>query len=487
MTEPCDLDAVTARALIGARKLSPVELFDSCLARTQAVNPALNAVVTLDADLGRAQAREAEAAVMAGTRLGRLHGLPVAIKDNRPVRGLRTTHGSLVHAEDPPSEADEPMIARLRTAGPLLYARTNQPEFGTGANTKNRLFGATGNPFDTTRTPAGSSGGSAVALACGMAPLATGSDYGGSLRTPAAFCGVAGFRPSPGVVPAAGSATLLQPWPVNGPMARSVADLRLMLGAMAAHDPRDAWSAPHDGGYGQTRPLDLAGLRIAYSPDLGCCPVDASVAETFGARMAGLAPLLASAAPGAPDFGPVHDVLEITRGVAFLASHADLVARARDKLDTNLLDNVDRARAYTAADVAWAEAEQAKMYRRFLAFFDTVDVLIAPAAAVAPFPHAQLYPATVGGAEMPTYMRWLALAYAPTLCLACAAAIPCGRGPEGLPFGIQVIGPHRADRRVLAAAEAIEAHFAADPATARPIPDIAALTAAPPMAAATAP
>ncbi|MEL6266010.1 MAG: amidase family protein, partial [Pseudomonadota bacterium] len=287
--EPCDLDALTARRLIGERRLSPVALFDSCLARIEAVNPAVNAIVAMDAGLGRAQAIAAERAVAEGRPLGPLHGLPVAIKDNRPVAGLRATYGSLLHAEDPPDTTDEPMIARLRAAGAVLFARTNQPEFGTGANTRNRVFGATGNPFDPTRTPAGSSGGSAVALATGMTPLATGSDYGGSLRTPAAFCGVTGYRPSPGVVPMPGAASLLAPWAVNGPMARGLDDLCHLLDAMAFHDPRDAWSRP-----GQTRTAaepvpDLASLRLAISPDLGCCPVDAGIAQLFEARMASLA------------------------------------------------------------------------------------------------------------------------------------------------------------------------------------------------------
>lgn len=482
MTEPCDLTAREARRLIGARALSPVELFESCAARTDAVNPVLNAVVAEDRAAGRASARAAEAQVMAGAALGRLHGLPVALKDNRATAGARTTHGCLVHAEDPPAAADEPMIARLRAEGALLHARTNLPEYGAGANTRNRLFGATGNPFDPARTPAGSSGGSAAALAVGMAPLATGSDYGGSLRTPAAFCGVAGFRPSPGVVPLTAAASLLSPWGVNGPMARDVPDLSLLLGAQAFHDVRDPWSRP--GNPGDALPaLDAANLRVAVSPDLGCCPIDGVIAETFAARMALLEPhvgRLEAAAPMLIDpLEAVHDVFEITRAVSFAAGLKPLVDRHRDLLDTNVVDNVDRGAGYTLYDCAWAERMQAAMYRSFTAFFEDHDVLLMPAASVAPFPHSQLYPETVGGAAMPTYMRWLALSYVPTLCFACAAAIPCGRDPAGLPFGIQVVGPMGADARVLAAAAALEAVFAGHGESARPLPDIAALTADP--------
>ncbi|MEM7497169.1 MAG: amidase family protein, partial [Pseudomonadota bacterium] len=242
MTEACDLSARAARALIGRRALSPVELWESCCRRVDAVNPAVNAVIWEDREAGLKQARDAEAAVMRGDALGALHGLPVALKDNRATAEQPCTNGSLIHADDPPATVDEPGVAHLRAAGALLAQRTNLPEYGAGANTVNRLFGATGNPFDTMLSAAGSSGGSAAALACGMAPLATGSDYGGSLRTPAAFCGVAGFRPSFGVVPRPAAGSLLGPWPVNGPMARDMSDLRLMLAAQAFEDARDPWS-----------------------------------------------------------------------------------------------------------------------------------------------------------------------------------------------------------------------------------------------------
>ena len=201
MTEPCDLSAVEARRLIGTKQLSPVELFESCQQRTDAVDGALNAVVARDDALGRKQAEQAEKAVLDGDDLGPLHGLPVGIKDLEPVKGLRTTFGSLIYEHHVP-DADDSMVANVRAAGANIFSKTNTPEFGAGANTKNRVYGATGNPFDPLKTCAGSSGGSAVALAAGMMPLATGSDYGGSLRTPAAFCGITGFRPSPGLIPA---------------------------------------------------------------------------------------------------------------------------------------------------------------------------------------------------------------------------------------------------------------------------------------------
>jgi amidase len=278
MTEPCELTAAEARRLIGRKALSPVELMRSCLDRIERVNGTLNAVVTLDAEGGLAAARAAEAAVMAGETLGPLHGLPLAAKDNRATKGMRTTHASLIYKDHVPAE-DDPTIALIRKAGAIIFCKTNLPEFGAGANTVNRVFGATGNPFDVTRTCGGSSGGSAVALATGMAPLATGSDYGGSLRTPASFCGVVGFRPSMGVAPMMNPA-VFSPWGVNGPMGRTVEDAHLLLSAQADYDPRDPFSQP--GVTGLAAPLheiDLGSLRVAVTPDLGCCPVDAGIAR----------------------------------------------------------------------------------------------------------------------------------------------------------------------------------------------------------------
>jgi len=476
VSEPCELTAVEARRLIGARRLSPVELMQSCLRRIDRVNPKINAVVTLDAEAALAAARSAEADVMAGRPLARLHGLPVLIKDNRATRGMRTTYGSLIYRDNVP-DADDPGVARLRAAGGIITGKTNLPEFGAGANTVNRVFGATGNPFDPDKTAAGSSGGSAAALATGMAPLASGSDYGGSLRTPAAFCGVVGFRPSLGVVPSTGSPSLLSPWGVEGPMGRTVADVHLFLGAQVGHDARDPFSRPEAAGLtGPLQPADLSAVRAAFSADLGAAPVAGTIRSLFAQRAAALAPLFAASEEAAPDFGPIHEVFEITRGLAFLSAHHERLKHHRELLDRNVIDNTERGLAYTAADVAWAHNEQAALYRRTLAFFGDHDILIAPGASVSPFPHARLFVEEIDGEPMPTYMRWLALSYMPTLAFCCAAVLPAGRDGEGMPFGLQVIGPAGADRRVLSVALSLEAALAGEPSTARPVPDIAGLS-----------
>jgi Asp-tRNA(Asn)/Glu-tRNA(Gln) amidotransferase A subunit family amidase len=478
VTEPCNLSAVEARRAIGARKLSPVELLESCLARTAATNGAVNAVVAMDADAARRRAREIEAAIGRGEDAGLLAGLPIGIKDLFPTAGLRTTFGSLLYKDNVPSQ-DDAGVARLRAAGAVVLGKTNTPEFGAGANTVNRVYGATGNPFDPARTCGGSSGGSAVALALGQVALATGTDYGGSLRTPAAFCGVVGFRPSPGLVPRADQPVGLNPFTVTGPMGRTVADAHLLLRAQAALDKGDPFSSRDcEGLPAELDGADLGTVRAAVSPDLGCAPVDRRIAAVFANRVGRFAHVFRDVEERAPDFAGVHEAFEVLRGVNYAAAHRERLEKSRDLLDRNVIDNTERGLGLSAADVARAHLEQTRIYRRVLAFFRAVDVLVCPAAAVSPFPHAQLYVEEIDGATMPTYMRWLALTYAPTLALCCAAAIPCGLDHAGMPFGLQVIGPNGADARVLQVAHALERVLAGDPATARPVPDVARLTQA---------
>lgn len=474
MTEPCDLTATQARRLIGRKALSPVELMQSCLDRIGRVNGKLNAVVTLDAEGALAAAREAEAAVMAGSALGPLHGLPVAVKDNRATKGMRTTHASLIYKDHVPTQ-DDPTVALVRKAGGIIYCKTNLPEFGAGANTVNRVFGATGNPFDVTRTCGGSSGGSAVALATGMAPLATGSDYGGSLRTPASFCGVVGFRPSMGVAPML-NPSVLSPWGVNGPMGRNVADAHLLLSAQVDHDPRDPFS--HPGVTGLAAPLreiDLGSLRIAVTPDLGCCPVDAGIARVFAARVGRFANVFGAVEQAAPDFGNIHDMFEVLRGLTFVSAHGERLKQHRDLLDRNVIDNVERGLEFSLADVAWAHNEQTRVMCNYLAFFERYDALICPGASVPPFPHDRLFVEEINGEKMPTYMRWLAISYAPTMAMGAGALLPCGVDDLGLPFGLQILGPRGGDRKILEIARALETVLAPDPATARPLPNLTRL------------
>lgn len=469
MTALCDLPALDLRAAIATRGISPVELLDACIERIELVDGAVNAMVTRAFDSARAAARRAEAAVLAGETLGPLHGLPLGVKDLTATRGIRTTFGSTLYADHVPT-ADEGVAARVKAAGALIIGKTNTPEFGSGGNTRNDVFGATGNPYDPDLTAGGSSGGSAVALATGMVPLATGSDFGGSLRTPAAFCGIVGFRPSAGLIPEETRVVGLSPFPVDGPMARNVADAHLLLTAMAGRDPADPFShAPDPALLAPLQPADLGALRLAYSADLGFAAVDPGVRTLFGRRMAGLAGQFRAASEASPGFAEADEVFETLRGTFMVASHGQIPP---ERLGPNTRDNVARGRLLGVEAIARAFARQTRLYRRFNDFFRDFDVLVCPGASVAPFPHATWYPAEVDGRAMPTYMTWLALTYGITMAQGVVCALPCGQDAQGLPFGLQVVGPAGADRRVLEVALALEQAIAARPDWALPPPDL---------------
>ncbi len=488
MTEPCDLSALDARRLIGRKALSPVELLESCAARIEAVNPAVNAMVALDLDRARATARQAEAAVMRGDALGLLHGLPVGIKDMEETAGLRTTYGSPIFADHVPA-ADCAMVARLRAAGGIILGKTNTPEWALGANTRNAVHGATGNPFDPERSCAGSSGGSAVALATGMAPLCSGSDTGGSLRNPAAFCGIVGYRPSPGLVPSEKRPHGWSALPVLGPMARTVPDACLMLAAMASDDARDPLAytlhaRPVRGEaalFHPPRRLDLATLRIAHTEDFGLAPTERLVRDAFAARVAAIAPLVREAVPAHPDVSGGDTAFEVLRAAGVLTSHAERLRTRPQDCGPNLHANVAEGLRYSLADHAGALAAQTRIYRGFQAFFAKHDVLITPAITISPRPWRELYPAEINGQPTRTYFHWLALAYYVTLTGHPAVCLPLGLDAAGMPFGLQVVGPRGGDAFVLAVAAALEEALAAAPALCRPVPDLAALRAAPPI------
>jgi amidase len=279
MTEPCDLPAVEARRMIGAKQLAPSELLQSCIARIESVDHAVNAMVARDFGRARVAARAADDAVARGHALGALHGLPIGIKDLEETEGLVTTYGSPIFRDFIPL-SDEGIVARAKQAGAIVIGKTNTPEFGAGANTRNAVYGATGNPFDPAKSCSGSSGGSAVALATGMAPICTGSDTGGSLRNPAAFCGIVGFRPSPGLVPSEKRGIGWTPLPVLGPMARTVGDAALLLGSIAGNDVRDPLAAVrHPGDFYPPAAVDLSRLRAAFTPDLSFAPTERAVVQ----------------------------------------------------------------------------------------------------------------------------------------------------------------------------------------------------------------
>jgi len=390
--------------------------------------------------------------------------------------GVVTSFGSPIHKDNVPA-ADERIIAALRAAGAIVVGKTNTPEFGAGANTTNAVYGATGNPFDPKRICGGSSGGSAVALACGMVPLATGSDTGGSLRTPASFCGVVSHRGTPGLVPSDRRGIGLTTYNVQGPMARNVADAALMLSVMAGNESCDPMSGPVDAaGFAALEAVDLGNLRVAWSSDLGAVPVDNDLARIFEERIGSVANAFKSCERRDPEMANALDAFWYIRGVHFLAGRMNAYRTDRDKLGPNVLSNVEAALEMTAEQIGWANAEQTRIYRDFQDFFDEVDILLVPGNSVPPFPLEQLYCDEINGKKTANYVEWLGIASAITLTGHPVTMLPMGLDHTGTPFGMQVVGPRRhSDRYTLGVAAALESLFRTVPDMARPLPDLGSL------------
>jgi amidase len=477
MTEPCELSAVEARRLIGRKRLSPIELLESCIARIEMVNASVNAVVATCYERARDEARAATDAVMRGDPLPPLHGLPLGVKDLNDTAGLVTTYGSPIYEDNVP-DRDESMVATLRNAGAIVIGKTNTPEFGAGANTKNPVYGATGNPFDPSRICGGSSGGSAVALATDMVPLCTGSDSGGSLRIPASFCGVVAHRATPGLVPTEKHGLGYTTFGVQGPMARTVEDTAMMLSVMARYDGQDPLSAPVDGAaFAAVPEVDLSKLRVAISEDLGFAHVDNSIRQTFKDRVELFKSVFAECSVGAPDLKTVRRTNHVLRAMHFLTRHRDHFANKRDQLGPNVIANYEMALQLSGEETTWALAEQTKLFRTTQSFFEDVDILICPAVAIPPFPVEQPYCDEVNGVKLDNYFEWLAMTWGLTIPGNPVTALPCGLEPSGAPFGIQICGKHYDDRFVLGVAKALEGLFAENAELARPLPDIKALAA----------
>lgn len=455
-----ETSAVELRRLIGRRQLSPVELLDACIARIESINPAVNAICATDFSRAREAARQAESQVMRGEPLGLLHGLPLGVKDLQDTAGLLTTYGNVRLRGNIPA-ADNLLIARLRAAGAIVTAKTNVPDMGAGANTRNPVWGATGNPFNPALNAGGSSGGSAAALATDMLPLCTGSDTGGSLRIPAALCGVVGLRPSPGLVPNDGRALGWSVISVLGPMGRTVADTALQFAAMAGFDARDPLSYPvPEGGFWPLPEVDLSTLSVGYTEDFGLCIVDPEIRRVFRQRVQAVLPLVARCEPVVFDLGDADRAFDTLRAEAFVAAFADTYRNAPQTLGPNVRANVEMAAAITLADRAWAHLEQTRIARKFQKLFETYDLILAPTTPVTPFPWTELYAQNIDGQAMRNYYHWLALTYVVTLATNPALTLPCGLDEHGMPFGLQVVGRLRGDAQLLGAAQALEQAFA---------------------------
>lgn len=450
----CDASATDLAARLRRRDLSAREVMTAHLARIEAVNPRINAIVTLVADRAMADAGRAdELAARRGT-LGALHGLPVAHKDLVDTAGIRTTRGSPFYRDTVPTR-DAVIVTRMRAAGAITCGKTNTPEFGAGSQTFNSVFGATCNPYDVSRTSGGSSGGAAAVLACGMVPIADGSDQGGSLRNPAAFCNVVGLRPSPGRVPA--NASTWSPLSVSGPMARSVADVALLLSALAGPEAGSPLSIAEDPAQFR-RPLErgFKGVRVAWWRGLGGIPFEPAVRQTVDAQRRVFEGLGCSVEEAEPDFTGVAEAFVTLRVAANHAQYAALVRERPDWVKDTIRWEVAEAERLTGADISRALARQARMYEQSRQFFERYDYFVLPVTQVEPFDVTTPYPVEIGGTTMTTYLDWMRSCWYVTLMSNPAISVPAGFTASGLPIGIQIVGRHRGEWSLLQVAHAFE-------------------------------
>jgi len=452
----CFLPLTELVRLVRAKELSSREVVAAHLDQIARVNPSVNAIVTLVAEQALERATGADEALARNEEVGPLHGIPVAYKDMALTKGIRTTFGSPIFRDFVPDQNDL-VVGRLLGAGAITVGKTNTPEFGAGSQTYNEVFGATLNPYDTTRTCGGSSGGAAVALACGMVPLADGSDMGGSLRNPANFCNVVGFRPSPGRVPSwpakAGWDTLT----VHGPMARTVQDAALMLSVIAGPDSRAPVSLDAPGSV-FARPLDrdFRGVRVAWSRDLGGLPVEPTVTAVIDAQRHVFESLGCEIDDASPDFADADRIFQTLRAWSFELLWGRLLQTHRDQMKETLVWNIEQGQKLSAADLRWAEIKRTVLYQRVAAFMQTHEFLIAPVNQVLPFPVGQRYIEQINGVTMDTYIDWMKSCYYITVLGLPAISVPCGFSPDGLPVGVQIVGRAHDDLGVLQLAHTFE-------------------------------
>ena len=454
MTQPCDLSAADARRRIEEGVLSVSALLESCIARIEARNPEVNAVVATCYDRARLQAAELDRQRPSLSTLPTLFGLPVLIKDLIETEGLTTTYGSLFYEDHVPTH-DAHIVTKLRSAGAIILGKTNTPEFGAGANTFNKVFGVTRNPYDTHLTCGGSSGGSAVAVACGMAPLAIGSDFGGSLRIPASFCGIVGMRPTPGRVPCTDMTIGHSPLWTEGPMARSVEDAALCMAAIEGYAAGDPRAAPLRARSDVT-PLALRDLKVGVSADLGVATLEEGIRTSFEMVMSQLSPLFGKADPIARDMSSAPEVFRTIRVMVVYARAHELGEKDLDKLSDNVRNNLGLAHTMTLAQTAKAQAAHTKIFKAFHALFDTYDVLICPATGVSPFSVDEPFPSQIDGAPVSDYVAWYAVTWVLSPMGCPIVSVPAGRDHKGMPFGIQVVAPRHEDGTALRVAGALE-------------------------------
>jgi len=401
-----------------------------------------------------ADAAAADERLARGDAVGPLHGLPVAHKDLFETKGVRTTWGSPIYADHVPT-FDALPVRRLKAAGAISIGKTNTPEFGLGSQTFNQVFGATLNPYDTTKTCGGSSGGAAVALACGMVALADGSDMGGSLRNPANFNNVVGLRCSPGRVP--GPPGVWATLSVAGPMARTVGDVALMLSVLAGPDASSPISISEAGGrFAGSLEREFRGTRIAFSGDFGGLPVDSRVSAVLDSQRHAFEDVGCEVEDACPDLSDAYEAFQTLRAVGLAQTRGPLLEKHRDQMKDTAVWNIEKGLALTGAEIGRAERLRVLLFQRMKAFMDGYEFLVVPVNQVPPFPVDTPYPTEINGVAMETYIDWMKSCYYVTMTGHPAISVPCGFTPEGLPVGVQIVGRYRDEFGVLQMARAFE-------------------------------
>lgn len=452
----CFLSATEIAGLIRRKKLSAREVMAAHLKQIERVNPQVNAIVTLIAEQALENARKADETQARGVSLGPLHGLPVVHKDLFDTAGVRTTYGSRILKDNVPAQ-NAIIVERIAKAGAISVGKSNTPEFGAGSQTFNEVFGATKNPYDLTKTCGGSSGGGAVSVACGMVPIADGSDSGGSLRNPPAFCNVIGLRTAPGRVPTEARGNAWSTISVQGPMARTVSDVALLLSAIAGPDPRCPISISEPGvRFAGNLERSFKGARVAWFEDMGGIPFDPRVLKAVNAQRKVFEGLGCIVEQAEPDWTGTHDGYDTLRAWGYAATQAENVRLHRDLVKDTIVWEVERGSKLTGGDVAQALALRSLAWDRMRVFQEKYEYFITPTTQVLPFDINQPYPTEIAGVKMSTYIEWQKSCILISALENPALSIPCGFTEEGLPVGLQIVGRHRDEWSVLQLAYAFE-------------------------------
>lgn len=449
--------AVEQAQMIRTGQISSRDLVQAHLDQIERVDPSVNAMVTMVAESAIEQAGRADEKQASGAELGPLHGLPIAIKDLQNTAGILTTHGSPIYANNVP-DSDALIVERVKNAGAIVVGKSNTPEFGAGSQTFNSVFGTTKNPYDVTKTCGGSSGGAGVALACGMVPIATGSDLGGSLRNPAAWSNVVGIRPAPGRVPAVGADLGWSTLSTDGPMGRTVADVAMQLAVMAGHDSRSPLSIEEDGSaFSQNLNRDFKGARVAWSKSLGGRPIDVENSRVTEETKSVFANLGCEIDETEPDLSTTDEIFQTLRAYSFAIKHEQHLRNNRNQLKETVVWNAEQGMKLSAIAVAHAEQLRTRLWEQLNEFFSTYEYLMLPVTSVPPFSNKQEYPTSVNGIEFETYLDWMWPCYTISVTGLPAISVPAGFTNDGLPVGLQIVGRSQSELSLLQISSAFEA------------------------------